>query len=113
MTTFGHRTGHRENTMKRLLALVVVALSANSAMGQARGSPPVDVSFTQDIEAGKGCDFPVRWDATGKSSTISLPGNRLISTGPTLRVVVTNLADSSKSVTLNIEGAGHISFGPQ
>jgi hypothetical protein len=55
----------------------------------------------------------VNWTVTGKSSTISLPGNRVISTGPKLRVVVTNLVDPSKSVTLNIEGAGHISFGPQ
>ena len=98
--------------MKRLLALVVFAFSVNPGMVQAGGSPPTDVSVNFDIDAGAGCDFPVNWMITGKSSTINLPGGGFISTGPKLRAVVTNL-DNSQSVTLNVQGAGHVSFGPQ
>ena len=99
--------------MKRLLALVVFVFSVNAGMVQAAGSPPADVSFSMDIPAGAGCDFNVNWTVTGRSSMITLPGGGLIGTGPNLRVVVTNLDEPSESVTLNIQGAGHVSFGPQ
>lgn len=53
------------------------------------------------------CAFPVQVLATGKSKTIKLPGNRFIFTSPGLKATLTNLADPSKQVTLNITGAFH------
>ena len=99
--------------MKRLLALVAIALSVNPGMLQAGGSPPVDFDVSLDIPAGAGCDFPVNLTFTGKSSVITLPGDRLVINGPKTEAVATNLDDPSKSVTLNITGAGHLSTGPQ
>lgn len=99
--------------MNRLLALVVVALSVHPAMVQAGGSPPVDIGFSLDIPANAGCNFPVNWTGTGKSSIITLPGDRLIVTAPKQTTVVTNLDDPSKSATLNVTGVLHASFGPQ
>jgi len=99
--------------MNRLLALVVFALFVNPTMVHAAGSPPVDAGFSFDIPANAGCNFPVNWTGTGKQSLITLPGDRAIVTAPKQRTVVTNLADPSKSVTLNVEGALHGSVGPQ
>jgi hypothetical protein len=99
--------------MKRLLALVVFALFVNPAMVQAGGSPPVDIGSSIDIPANAGCDFPVNWTGTGKSSFITLPGDRALVTAPKQTTVVTNLADPSKSVTLHVEGVLHGTFGPQ
>ena len=99
--------------MKRLLALVVLAFSVNPGMVQAGGSPPVDIGFSFDIPANAGCNFPVHWTGTGKSSIITLPGDRLMINAPQQTTVVTNLDDPSKSVTLNVTGAIHASFGPQ
>ena len=99
--------------MKGLLALVVLAFSVNPGMVQAGGSPPVDMGFSFDIPANDGCNFPVNWTGTGKSSIITLPGNRLMISAPQQTTVVTNLGDPSKSVTLNVAGAIHASFGPQ
>lgn len=50
---------------------------------------------------------------TGKSSVIPLPGDRLIITSPNSKTVATNLDDPSKSVTLDVNGAGHLSIDPQ
>ena len=99
--------------MKRLLAFVVLAFSVNSGMVQAGGSPPFDTGFSLDIPANAGCNFPVNWTGTGKSSIITLPGDRLVVTAPKQATVVTNLDDPSKSVTLNVTGVLHASFGPQ
>ena len=100
--------------MKRLLALVVLAFSVNPGLVQAGGSPPVDIGFSLDIPANAGCNFPVNWTVTGKESIITLPGDRLLVTEPKQNaVVVTNLDDPSKSVTLNATGVFHASFGPQ
>jgi hypothetical protein len=102
-----------ENTMKRLPELVVFAFLLNTGMVQAGGSPPVDIGFSFDIAANDGCDFPVNWTGTGKSSIITLPGDRVIVNAPFQQTVVTNLDDPSKSVTLNVPGAIHASIGPQ
>src|SRR5206468_3109975 len=99
--------------MKKLLALVVLAFSVNPGMVQAGGWPPVDIGFSFDIPANAGCNFPVNWTVTGKSSIITLPGDRLMINAPKQTAVVTNLDDPSKSVTLNITGVIHASFGPQ
>jgi hypothetical protein len=99
--------------MNRLLALLVFALCVSSGTVWAGGSPPVDIGFSLDFPANAGCNFPVNWTGTGKSSIITLPGDRVIVTGPTATTVVTNLDDPSKSVTLKVGGVLHASFGPQ
>jgi hypothetical protein len=103
----------RENAMNRLLSLVVLALCVSSGMVWAGGSPPVDIGFSRDFQATAGCNFPVNWTGTGKSSIITLPGDRVIVTGPKQTTVVTNLDDPSKSVALQVGGVIHASFGPQ
>ena len=80
-----------------------------AGMACAGGMPPADAGFTFDIPAGAGCDFPVNWTVTGKASLITLPGDRLIVTAPNQKAVVTNLDDPSKSVTLVVTSAFHVS----
>src|SRR4030095_16166611 len=75
----------------------------------AGGSPPTDAGFSFDIPAGAGCEFPVNWTVTGKSSGITLPGDRLIITAPKQRVVVTNLAEPSNTTTFVVTSALHVS----
>jgi hypothetical protein len=74
------------------------------------GTPPSGVSGSQDLPAGAvfgECAFPVRFQQSGKASTITLPGGRFILTSPALHATLTNLSDPTKSVTLNITGAFH------
>jgi hypothetical protein len=75
----------------------------------AGGSPPTDAGFSFDIPAGGGCEFPVNWTVTGKSSVITLPGDRLIITAPKQKVVVTNLAEPSNTATFVVTSALHVS----
>ena len=85
------------------------------AFAAASQSPPSEVSFAFDIPADfikqGACDFPVRWSGTGKAGTIALSENRFIFTSPRFKVVVTNLDDPSKTVTLTVPGAFHQSLG--
>jgi hypothetical protein len=87
-----------------VLATLFVAGIANAG-----GAPPTDAGFSFDIPAGAGCDFAVNWTVTGKSSVITLPGDRLIVTAPQQKVVVTNLAEPSNQVSLVVTSAFHIS----
>jgi hypothetical protein len=59
------------------------------------------------------CAFDVQGTFSGKSKTITLPGDRVIITSPGLEVTLTNLSDQSKSVTLNVTGAFHQSTTQQ
>src|SRR3954452_9463942 len=95
--------------MRMRFAVPTIAAVLFAGLAFAGGSPPSDASFTFDIPAGAGCDFPVNWTVTGKASFITLPGDRLIVTAPNQKVVVTNLEDPSKSVTLVITSAFHVS----
>jgi len=80
-----------------------------AGLAYAGGSPPTDAGFTFDIPAGAGCDFPVNWTVTGKSSFIALPGDRFIITAPKQKVVVTNLDIPSNSVSFVVTSAFHAS----
>ena len=84
---------------------VHLACAAGSGIG---GSPPTPMGWSADLQAnflGPGmCPFPINVSVSGKTSTIVLPGNRLIITAPNQHAVVTNLDDPSKTVTLNIPG---------
>ena len=108
------------NKTKNRKARVIVGaflVGASCLMGSpiafAGGSPPTEVTFSFDIPADfikdGACDFPVRWSGNQKAGTIVLPGNRFIFTSPRAEVVVTNLDDPTKSVTLKVPGAFHVS----
>jgi hypothetical protein len=79
------------------------------------GNPPGDVNFTFELNVGDlpaSCAFPIRVSMHGKGKTLTLPGSRLIFTSPGLKATVTNLADQSKEVTLNITGSFHVTTKP-
>jgi hypothetical protein len=61
---------------------------------------------------GWSCPFPIFVSAQGKGKTITLPGNRIIFTSPGLDATVTNLANPTKQVTLNITGSTHQTTEP-
>src|SRR5262245_42940869 len=81
-----------------------------------RGSPPTEVSTSDDLPANffkpGSCDFPIRVETRGKSKTIAVSPNRSIVTSPGLKAVVTNLDDPSQVVTLSVTGAFHQSIQP-
>lgn len=96
----------------------VVACIALTAFGTLWGglslaaqAPPTDVSGTfvlpaNTIAPGE-CAFDVQVSLSGKAKQITLPGRRFILTSPALSITLTNLADTTKSVTLNATGAMH------
>jgi hypothetical protein len=88
-----------------VLALVVAAPMAVAA----RQAPPIPVEGSQDLEAGAvfgRCDFPIRFELSGKGQTLVLPGDRFIFTSPELTATLTNL-ETGKQETLVITGAFH------
>ena len=88
-----------------VLALVVAAPMAVAA----RQAPPLPVQGSQDLEAGAvfgRCDFPIRFELSGKGQTLALPGDRFIFTSPDLNVTLTN-RDTGTQETFNITGALH------
>jgi hypothetical protein len=105
-TRLPNETGHNMRTSFAISALVPLLLAGIACAG---GSPPTDAGFSFDIPAGAGCDFPVNWTVTGNSSVITLPGDRLIITAPKQKVVVTNLAVPSNTITFVVTSALHVS----
>ena len=106
---------NRKSKIIHLIAACVIlaafgppAAEPSRAQGQGRGGPPSDVNQTFIFTGA--CGFDVQATATGKGGVISLPSGGFILTGPALRGTFTNLSDPTKSVTLNVTGAGHFSF---
>src|SRR5262245_49178038 len=91
-----------------LVAFAPPAAEPSRAQGQGRGGPPGDINQTF-IFTGV-CGFDVQGTGTGKEGVISLPSGGFILTAPAVRGTFTNLSDPTKSVTLNVTGAGHFSF---
>lgn len=88
-----------------LLALTAALLTPGAS---ATGAPSTPVAITETFAAGEACPFPIEVVSEGKSGFADLPNNPQffgISTSPTLRITVTNLSDSSKTVTVNATGA--------
>jgi hypothetical protein len=86
-----------------ILALIVAAPIAVAA--QKEPNIPVDVEGTFEVEGL--CDFPVRFEVSGKGKTIELPGGRKIMTSPGLFATLTNVNKPENQMTLNITGAFH------
>jgi hypothetical protein len=89
---------------------LILALTGIPTFSIAAPNPPEQINVTFDINVGDlpaSCAFPIRISAEGKSKTIALPDNRFILTSPGLKATVTNLANPSRLVTLNITGAFH------
>jgi hypothetical protein len=90
------------------LALAVLTSLTIEHLSIAAQNPPTDNDFTVTIPAGGACAFGVEISVTGKMKTIMLPGGRSIITSPGLHATLTNLDDPTKTVTLNITGASHV-----
>jgi hypothetical protein len=88
------------------LALGVLTSLTVGRLSAAQG-PPADASQIITLAAPLACPFDVELSLTGKGKVIDLPGDRFIVTSPGLFVTVTNVADPTKNVTLNITGAFH------
>ncbi len=88
-----------------ILALIVAVPIA----GAARQEPPFPVEQDFVLEPGAvfgNCDFPIRFELSGKGQTLALPGDRFIFTSPGLTATLTNL-DNGNQETFNITGAFH------
>jgi hypothetical protein len=93
-----------------LVAFGPPAAEPSRAQGQGRGSPPGVIDATFILLGGYFCSFDVQVDVSGRSSVISLPSGGFLITAPDVYGTFTNLSDPTKSVTLNLTGAFHISF---
>ena len=94
----------------RLVGMVVVMIltfGIGTTSGRAQG-PPSDVHETFTVDGI--CDFPVLVEIQGKQGIIGLPGDRLLVTAPAETVTLTNLADPTRSETISITGAFHLTF---
>ena len=93
--------------MRRIATIAIslfVALSVGGSVGAQM--PPEDVSGTFEVSGL--CAFDVRFDVTGKGSTIFLPGGGFILTSPGLMVTLTNLAAPDHQVSLNVTGSSTV-----
>ena len=103
-----------DNVVKRAIVMalsVVLALVVAAPMAvAARQAPPLPVKGSQDLEAGAvfgRCDFPIRFELSGKAQTLVLPDGRFIFTSPGLTATLTNLDHPENQETLSITGAFH------
>jgi hypothetical protein len=95
-----------------ILALVV---AAPTVLAQGNGGAPEDVNVSFDLPrqddtdltdpASFGCDFPLRFELTGKTKMIELPDGGFILTAPGQNVTVTNLDTPENQATFNITGS--------
>lgn len=98
--------------MKRIITLLIgalLALTLAAPMALAKEGAPQDIEGSIDLPAGAiygNCDFPIRYEFSGKAKTIALPGDRFIFTSPGLTATLTNL-DNGNQETYSITGAFH------
>jgi hypothetical protein len=97
-----------------LLALVVAAPIADAARPK-NPNAPVPVVESQDLPAGAvfgRCDFPIRYELSGKAKLITLPGGRFITTAPDQYATLTPILpngdlDLAHQQRINITGSFH------
>jgi hypothetical protein len=98
-----------------LLALVLAAPIAVAARPAKPQPPPVPVEGSQDLPAGAvfgRCDFPIRYELSGKAKLITLPGGRFITTAPDQYATLTPILpdgtlDLAHQERINITGSLH------
>jgi hypothetical protein len=109
-----NQISNRKSKIIHLIAACVILAALGppaaelSRASNGRGGPPQPINGTFTISGT--CAFDVQVTITGRESVINLPGGRFIVTGPNFTGTFTNLSDPTKSVTLNLQGAAHISF---
>src|SRR5262245_51286897 len=86
--------------------LAALALPVAQLQAQGHGSPPTPVDIT--ITFSGICSFDVSNHVTGKEGVIFLPGGGVLFTTPTLSSTLTNLSDTTKSVTLGSGGTTEV-----
>ena len=90
-------------------------LGTGRLTAQNNGGPPGDQPVDITLQAGQSpnpCSFGISIKGDGKIKTLTLPGSRTIITSPGLHVTVTNLADRSTQMNLNITGVFHQTTEP-
>lgn len=99
--------------MKRLLVVSLIALASLVLVPSALSDPPTivrtsgEATYFDDVD----CGFPVQIDIFGPIITIvSASGDRAFAAFPGGRATLTNL-DTERSLTVNIAGPFHQSFG--
>lgn len=96
-----------------IIAISALALSVFATLpALAEPNRPEEVDFVLHIPAGEACDFPIDIHLTGKTKTIEQPGDRVLVIAPGQEIVVVNVEDPSKRVTLGITGAFHTTTEP-
>jgi hypothetical protein len=102
---------HQRRLFATSLVLVMwTSVGTGRLAAQNDGGPPGNVNVTFEVNPGDpfgSCAFPIRISAQGKGKTIEVPGGRFIFTSPQLNATVTNLADPTKQLSLNITGSFH------
>ena len=99
-------------------AIHVLALSAVllTPAASATAAPPTHVDPAPELyTADEACSFPISVTAEGKAGSIDLPNNPrfvAITPSPGLKVTVTNLDDTTKTVRVNATGAFRYSVLP-
>ena len=97
----------------KVTAIVATAFLASIRLAaQNNGTAPEEQKLDITLNSGVACAFGVHISAQGKSKTITFPGDRITLTSPGLQVTITNLANSSRLVTLNVTRASHVTTGP-
>jgi len=101
--------------MTSLVLVIWTGIGTGRLAAQNNGGPPIeqDQFYPVTFEAGQACAFPIRLDAHGKAKTLTLPGERTVTTSPGLHVTITNLNDTSKQLqNINVTGASHTTTEP-
>jgi hypothetical protein len=92
-----------KSTTTHIAALCVIlaafCLPVAQLQAQGRGGPPTPVNFNLTLSGF--CSFDILAQGTGKAGVISLPDGGFIFTAPATFVTMTNLSDTTKSVTLS------------
>jgi len=97
----------RKLVLATCLVLAALGLSAAQLQAQGRGSPPTPADFT--FIQPNTCSFDVLVQVTAKAGTIFLPGGDVLITSPATFATFTNLSDTTKSVTLSLNGPIRVS----
>jgi hypothetical protein len=109
----------RRSIMIALIALFALVVAAPIAVAAGPKAPnpkaPVPVEGSQDLAAGAvfgRCDFPIRYELSGKAKLITLPGGRFITTAPDQYATLTPILpdgtlDLAHQERINITGSFH------